>query len=278
MASTRRMPRHRSRRPRRARSDSTGCSRRCAIWISSRGIPSCKRAHSATSPNASRRTRPPGSGVVRSTVPWRVPSIIRDTAAPPPIRTKDWAGVVKSMAAVPSERADAALARYDAALKRWGPGESGILDDATLDENQRFANGLADRAAHFVRGAAPRLTRSFSVAMVDDDIGGPYTIPPRNVFHAAVRAGGARLIPGRRPGGSRIVLVYAEPRSWKGRADLGPESLAKLERLVPGASLVILFAHPRLVSQIPRDVPVLCCWHGQALMQRAAARWVTASD
>src|SRR2546430_3420284 len=190
----------------------------------------------------------------------------------------DWAGVVKSMDAVPSERADAALARYDAALKRWGPGESGILDDATLDENQRFADGLADRAAHLVRGAAPRFTRSFSVAMVDDDIGGPYTIPPRNVFHAAVRAGGARLIPGRRPGGSRIVLVYAEPRSWKGRADLGPESLAKLERLVPGASLVILFAHPRLVSQIPRDVPVLCFWHGQALMQRAAARWVTASD
>jgi len=43
---------------------------------------------------------------------------------------------------------------------------------------------------------------------------------------------------------------------------------------VPGASLVILFAHPRLVNQIPGDVPVLCAWHGQSLMQRAAARWV----
>jgi hypothetical protein len=71
-----------------------------------------------------------------------------------------------------------------------------------------------------------------------------------------------------------VILVYAEPRSWKGRGDLGLLSLAKLERLVPGASLVILFAHPRLVSQIPGDVPVLCAWHGQALMQRAAARWV----
>jgi hypothetical protein len=30
------------------------------------------------------------------------------------------------------------------------------------------------------------------------------------------------------------------------------------------------------VAQIPGDVPVLCAWHGQALMQRAAARWVAA--
>jgi len=84
------------------------------------------------------------------------------------------------------------------------------------------------------------------------------------------------LTPGRRPGVSRVVLVYAEPRSWKGRADLGPQSLARLARLVPSASLVVLFAHPRLVAQIPGDVPVLCAWHGQALMQRAAARWVVA--
>ena len=75
----------------------------------------------------------------------------------------------------------------------------------------------------------------------------------------------------------QIVLVYAEPRSWKGRADLGAQSVAKLERLVPGASLVVLFAHPRLAAQIPGDVPVLCAWHGQALMQRAAARWVQAA-
>jgi hypothetical protein len=58
---------------------------------------------------------------------------------------------------------------------------------------------------------------------------------------------------------------------------LGPQSRAKLARLVPGTSLVILFAHPRLAAQVPGDVPVLCAWHGQALMQRAAARWVAKS-
>jgi hypothetical protein len=74
--------------------------------------------------------------------------------------------------------------------------------------------------------------------------------------------------------GHRVVLVYAEPRSWKGRADLGPRSRASLRRLVPGAALVVLFGHPRLATQIPGAAPILLCWHGQALMQRAAARWV----
>ncbi len=196
----------------------------------------------------------------------------------------DWAGVARSLETVPADRAEAALARYQQAVAAWdSPGYPGAsprgqpsdLDDALLGEHQKFADGLADRAVHLVRGERPRLGKTLSVTIVDDDVGGPYSIPPRDVFHATVRvASGVRLTPGRRPGVSRVVLVYAEPRSWKGRADLGPQSLAKLERLVPGASLVILFAHPRLAAQVPGDVPVLCGWHGQALMQRAAARWV----
>jgi len=73
--------------------------------------------------------------------------------------------------------------------------------------------------------------------------------------------------------------VYSEPRSWKGRADLGPRSRTALRRLVPGAQLVVLFGHPRLAAQIPGTAPILLCWHGQTLMQRAAARrvlsWLT---
>ena len=185
----------------------------------------------------------------------------------------DWAAVVGALDAVPAARADAAVARYEETVGKWGRGDVGMLDDATLAEHQRFADGLADRAVHLVRGDAPRLTGPLSVSVVDDDVGGPYTIPPRDVFHATLRAAGVRLTPGQRPGVSRVVLTYAEPRSWKGRADLGTRSLAQLAQLVPGAALVILFAHPRLASQIPGDVPVVCGWHGQALMQRAAARW-----
>jgi len=189
----------------------------------------------------------------------------------------DWAGTVRALDGVPDERANAALARYDEAVGMWGRGDVGLLDEAMLVEHQRFADGLADRAVHLVRGTAPRLTRPLDVSIVDDDVGGPYTVPPRNVFHGVLRTAGVELgrpgRPGRR-GPHRVVLVYAEPRSWKGRADLGPRSLAQLERITPDASLIILFAHPRLAAQVPGDVPVLCCWHGQALMQRAAARWV----
>ena len=186
----------------------------------------------------------------------------------------DWAAVVHALEGVPAGRAEEALARYEQSLNAWGTRDVGRVDDATLAEHQKFADGLADRAVHMLRGVSPRLAKTLSVLIVDDDVGGPYSIPPRDVFHATLAAGGVSLSPVRRPGVSRVVLVYAEPRSWKGRADLGPQSLARLERLVPGASLVVLFAHPRLVEQIPGDVPVLCAWHGQALMQRAAARWV----
>lgn len=185
----------------------------------------------------------------------------------------DWAGVVRSLESAEPARADQALARYEKELGLWSREPGPTLDGSALAEHQKFADGLADRAVHLVRGEAPRLSKTVTVTIVDDDVGGPYSIPPRDAFHKSL---GARLATGRGSGAGRVVLVYAEPRSWKGRADLGAQSLAKLERLMPGASLVVLFAHPRLAAQIPEGVPVLCAWHGQALMQRAAARWVIA--
>src|SRR5207244_2602076 len=101
------------------------------------------------------------------------------------------------------------------------------------------------------RGEAPEIRTPLVVAIVDDDVGGPYTIPPRDVFHQALREAGVAV--GQRATGNRerIILVYSEPRSWKGRADLGPRSRAALRRLVPGAQLVVLLGHPRLAAQIP---------------------------
>jgi beta-glucosidase-like glycosyl hydrolase len=189
----------------------------------------------------------------------------------------DWARVARALEAVFPERAEAALARYEETISKWGRGEGGMLDDAMLAEHQKFADGLGDRAVHLVRGEAPRLGKSLQVSIVDDDVGGPYLIPPRDVFAKTLKDAGMGTTGYRRAdSGNRIVLVYAEPRSWKGRADLGERSLAQLARLAPGARLVILFAHPRLAAQVPGDAPILCSWHGQALMQRAAARWVGA--
>ncbi len=189
----------------------------------------------------------------------------------------DWAGVVRALEQVTLDRAAQAVERYATTVREWGTRDGGGVDDAQLAEHQRFADSLADRALHLVRGERRQLGKTLSVKIVDDDVGGPYTIPPRDVFAKTLTVQGAQLPRDPTPDARHLVLVYAEPRSWKGRADLGPQSLAKLERLVPGASLVFLFAHPRLAAQVPGDVPVLCCWHGQALMQRAAARWVLTS-
>ena len=186
----------------------------------------------------------------------------------------DWAGVVRALEGVQAGRVEEALGRYEEEIGKRETGNAMGLNDAVLAEHQKFADGLADRAVHLLRGERPALGAAVSVTIVDDDVGGPYTIPPRDVLIRELRGRGISVPQYAEPGTRHIVLMYAEPRSWKGRADLGPRSLAQLERLVPQASLVILFAHPRLVGQIPGDVPVLCAWHGQALMQRAAARWV----
>jgi beta-glucosidase len=180
----------------------------------------------------------------------------------------DWQAVVRALDAVPADRAEEAVARVEQAAQHWCRSDVGEVNPQLFIDHRQFADGLAERAVHLVRGAAPSLGSPVSVAIVDDDVGGPYGIPPRDVFQKELGAWGV----GR--GGRRVILVYAEPRSWKGRGDLGPRSLAQLARLAPQAALVVLFGHPRLAAQIPGEAPVLCAWHGQALMQRAAARWV----
>jgi hypothetical protein len=127
-----------------------------------------------------------------------------------------------------------------------------------------------------LRGEPPPCRPPCILPIVDDDVGGPYLVGPRDVVEGELRRAGVAVGQPDTGNPQRVVLVYSEPRSWKGRADLGPESRQALARLVPGAALVMLFGHPRLVAQIPGDVPVLGCWHGMPLMQRAAARWMLA--
>jgi hypothetical protein len=122
------------------------------------------------------------------------------------------------------------------------------------------------------RGDPPRLVAPLDLLVVDDDIGGPY--PPSPSDYTA-RALGQDLA-GRYTGGSRIVLVFAEPRAWKGRAGFGEASREALASYAAGADLIVLFGHPRLVGQLPTDAPVLLAWHRQRLMQEAVARWLSA--
>ena len=105
----------------------------------------------------------------------------------------------------------------------------------------------------------------FELTVVDDDVGGPYPASPST--HVA-----AALVGRTGTGGSRVVLAFCEPRGWKGRAGFGEATRAELARHAPGADLVILFGHPRLLADIPGQAPVLLAWHRQRPLQEAAAR------
>jgi beta-glucosidase len=166
---------------------------------------------------------------------------------------------------IPAARAADALARYAHALSRVArpaePPGAGV----------EAARSMADRLlAHGLRGGAlPPLRMPLELVVVDDDQGGPYAPSPSDWVERALAAQG--LVG---PGGARIVLVFAEPRAWKGRAGLGAGALAALDG-AHDAALIVLFGHPRLAAELPAGVPVLIAWHRQRLMQEAVARWIS---
>lgn len=166
---------------------------------------------------------------------------------------------------LPAARVGDALARYGLALTQVSRpvGPTAPAPEA--------ARSMADRLlAHGVTGGALRPFRfPLELAVVDDDLGGPYAPGPSDWVERALAARG---LVGR--GGSCIGLVFAEPRAWKGRAGLGAASLARLEEL-RGADLIVLFGHPRLAEELPHGVPILVAWHRQRLMQEAVARWIS---
>ena len=70
------------------------------------------------------------------------------------------------------------------------------------------------------------------------------------------------------------MAVFAEPRAWKGRAGLSEAARSRIAELADTAALIVLFAHPRVASELPPRVPVVVAWHRLPLMQAAAARWI----
>jgi beta-glucosidase-like glycosyl hydrolase len=170
-------------------------------------------------------------------------------------------------AASTAARVEQALLRYEAALR------AAPLDDRP-ERLPPAGSSLAAAdwllAAPLLRGEPPRLRLPLDLLIVDDDLGGVWPASPTSWVAEALSARGVAL----GPGGSRVILAFAEPRASKGRAGFGPESRAILAREAPGAALVVLFAHPRLLAELPGDAPVLLAWHRQRLMQEAVARWL----
>ncbi len=165
------------------------------------------------------------------------------------------------------ERVEESLRRYERAVavasRSTPPVRRGPFDSAAALADALVKQGMA-------RGEAPVLHGPIDLVVVDDDIGGPY--PPSPSDHTARALDKDQA--GRYTGGSRVVLVFAEPRAWKGRAGFSEASREALASYASDADLIVLFGHPRLVEQLPSNAPVLLAWHRQRLMQEAVARWL----
>jgi hypothetical protein len=184
-----------------------------------------------------------------------------------PRRVRDALAAALSSGTLTRERLDESLDRYQRALTAASaptpPVTRGPFDSAEALADALLSSGM-------LRGSAPKLTGPLDPVVVDDDIGGPFPPGPSDY---AQRALGPEFI-GRYSGGSRVVLVFAEPRGWKGRSGLGSASREALAHHGPAADLVVLFGHPRLLDEVPGKAPVLLAWHRQRLMQEAVARWL----
>ncbi len=186
----------------------------------------------------------------------------------------DTASVVRALddaarnGGIPPERAADALARYGRALARATEGLPELPTSPAGDFSAAIADRLVERSAAAL--AAPLLRAPLELLIVDDDLGGPYPPGPSDFVARALETAG--FAPG--SGGSRVALVFAEPRAWKGRAGLGDAAHATLER-AGALDLIVLFGHPRLAAELPPGTPVLIAWHRQRLMQDAVARWLS---
>jgi beta-glucosidase-like glycosyl hydrolase len=149
----------------------------------------------------------------------------------------------------------------------------------TRDESG-WSSQLAERVVHMISGRMPPLPQPWHVTIVDDDLGGPYPPPSRDPLISALRAGGIDVVleTDRTAGGSgsTVVALFGDIRAWKGRP--GYSAAAKeavqqaLSRAGESERMIVQFSHPRLANELDVDVPILCAWGGEPVMQRAAAR------
>jgi beta-glucosidase-like glycosyl hydrolase len=152
------------------------------------------------------------------------------------------------------ERLEAAMARLGGAARSGGSGLA--------------VEPIADR---IVAVAAPdvRLRPPIDLILADDDLDGAFPASSSDYLRAAL----CRLGVACGPGGSRVLVAFAEPRASKGRGGFGPRTRAIITDAAD-AELAVLFTHRRLAAELPVGMPVLIGWHRQRLMQEAAARWL----
>ena len=186
----------------------------------------------------------------------------------------------EALAAALEEAAVAALspARLADALERvaLAADRAAALVPGEAAGARAWAAASAQRVVLALRGQPPALAGArVRLLTVDDDTGGLYPSPSREPFPASLRRAGVTVSVGvaARDGEHTVLAVYCEPRAWKGRPGLSAESERKVREALDDdpATLVVLFAHPRLAASLDGGEAVVAAWGGEALMQEAAA-------
>ncbi|HUG40723.1 MAG TPA: glycoside hydrolase family 3 N-terminal domain-containing protein [Longimicrobiales bacterium] len=178
------------------------------------------------------------------------------------------------------ERIRAAAERLDerSSARAGGAGGEGTRPWGS-DSDAAWALGLAGRAVAPLRGQ-PRCAGSVEVMTVDDDVGGPFPPGSRAAFPEALRGAGVHVREVGRPTGGVpvIIALYADIKGFKGRPGLSAEAVETVAAAVvePRGATVVLFGHPRMATETPGP-HLLGAWGGEAIMQRAAARWLAAN-
>ncbi len=152
------------------------------------------------------------------------------------------------------------------------------MNRPTRDESG-WASHIAEEVIHTIRGKMPRLPQPWNLVIVDDDLGGPYPPPSREPLMTALRTGGVELVTGdapQRDNGATVIALFGDIRAWKGRPGYSAAAKETVRRTLQESKtndrLIVQFSHPRLASELDVDVPILCAWGGEAVMQRATAR------
>jgi beta-glucosidase-like glycosyl hydrolase len=149
----------------------------------------------------------------------------------------------------------------------------------TRDESG-WASHIAEEVVHTVHGKLPRLPQPWNLVIVDDDVGGPYPAPSREPLISALRTGGVELATGDSVPtdnlGTTVIALFGDIRAWKGRPGFSSAAKESVRRALQESKarerLIVQFSHPRLAAELNTDVPILCAWGGEAVMQRATAR------
>lgn len=166
-----------------------------------------------------------------------------------------------------AERVARSLERVDQVVARFHPPV-----DPSWPEGPAEAADLRRRllTQGLVRAPSPRLREPLHLEVLDDDLDGHFPPTPSDRIAARLEERGIAL----GEGGSRVVVVLAEPRAGKGRGRLGERVRTALVASAPGAEVLVLFGHPRLVDELPGGAPILLAWHRQRAMQEAVGDWL----